>query len=146
MSESIEVYSVGKLRELLADLPADRMVIFQVAATDGTAWSLSGAFCPQVRGGSFAVVTLTHLELTTMPSWPSTLPAQPAAAWQPIETAPKDGTDILLWPTRWPKKLVSAGYWNEGSSSWSLLGDLAFNPQSPTHWLPYASPPKETST
>lgn len=62
--------------------------------------------------------------------------------WQPIETAPKDGRDILLWPTRWPRKKIDLGFWNDGSGSWSLSTDIEYSPQNPTHWMPLPEPPK----
>jgi len=62
--------------------------------------------------------------------------------WQPIETAPKDGTDIiLLWHTQrgGPKPIV--GHW---------AGDLAkywycysvHNPTKVTRWMPLPELPK----
>lgn len=38
--------------------------------------------------------------------------------WQPIETAPKDGSTILLWGKKYPDHLAFTR-WNEESQSWS---------------------------
>lgn len=74
--------------------------------------------------------------------------------WQPIETAPKDGSNILLW-TVWdgdeispePFSEVQLGHWSEGNdlpeghvfhrhSEWitERIGE-------PTHWMPLPLPP-----
>lgn len=59
--------------------------------------------------------------------------------WQAIETAPKDGTEILLGGIHpnygWLSK--SARYWNR---SWWSNGNKVLNPV--THWHPLPSPPK----
>lgn len=60
------------------------------------------------------------------------------ADWQPIETAPKDGTRVLVadenvWMAvarNWPCN----GYWIEDAAS-----GMRLNP--PTHWMPLPSPP-----
>lgn len=87
-----------------------------------------------------------------------------AAGWQPIETAPKDGTKLLLWTTTVgddklteylstvdgePSSLscVQIGQWDPGNdasdpmysrpASWetSYIGN-------PTHWMPLPAPPE----
>ena len=64
--------------------------------------------------------------------------------WQPIETAPKDGTHVLLWPSPyWGGDSLSGGYatahkrwFADGSGSETI---------SPTHWQPLPPPPKEAA-
>ena len=64
--------------------------------------------------------------------------------WMPIETAPKDGTDVLLFTKEgiiqgyftyfeWDQTVVYATY--DGS------GCVAFY-REPTHWMPLPPPPK----
>lgn len=65
--------------------------------------------------------------------------------WQPIETAPKDGTKILgAWPQLRKHKwwtiqpiFFYCGNWIHG---WDEDEDLALHP---THWMPLPEPPKK---
>ena len=66
--------------------------------------------------------------------------------WQPIETAPKDGTNILLVNRR---GLMATGLWMAGirGRGWFLRGgtkpDTFFNDHhGPTHWMPLPPPPR----
>lgn len=67
--------------------------------------------------------------------------------WQPIETAPKDGSDILLGTTA----EANAGYgyvceghyvdehgWYQANTDWTDTFDGEVNP---THWMPLPPPP-----
>jgi len=66
--------------------------------------------------------------------------------WQPIETAPKDGTWVLLYK-RGEKRaknkyLYRIGHWGKGNYSFGKLRWIGpsgkFNP---THWMPLPKPP-----
>jgi hypothetical protein len=56
--------------------------------------------------------------------------------WQPIESAPKDGTNILAaWADTWPKNPhAEAMYFSDGGWWYSYDGDGHSRP--PTHWMP----------
>ena len=62
-----------------------------------------------------------------------------AAAWQPIATAPRDGTDIIVYrPTCKPNVYipqVGTDYFNK--SGWQNSTDA----DQPTHWMPLPDPP-----
>lgn len=71
--------------------------------------------------------------------------------WQPIDTAPKDGTPILLWDAE--SKSVNVGYWLDRytqpfhalvrgeDANW--CDDGGANPIfNATHWMPLPDPPK----
>lgn len=60
-------YKVRHLRKMMEGLPDDQFIACQVVATDGTAWSMWGYFCPQVPGGTISVLTFKHDELKTLP-------------------------------------------------------------------------------
>ena len=72
--------------------------------------------------------------------------------WQPIETAPKDGTEILLWgpycerpsPAKWYDGKWCA-YW-DGFRVIESEGDFGTDYREfdvPTHWMPLPDPPKQ---
>ena len=55
--------------------------------------------------------------------------------WQPIDTAPKDGTYILCWELDWGTELMM---WLP--SGWDN-GDTMSRQTWPTHWMPAPRPP-----
>lgn len=77
------------------------------------------------------------------------LAAAEAAAWQPIETAPKEGTGIV--GSAWWKMadgVYCLGWLAEGyfdGDDWAFASfDLDADEYSaPTHWMPLPQPPKE---
>ncbi len=76
---------------------------------------------------------------TTLRSQQSTVPA-----WQPIETAPKDGVFILVWNIYGINEVfwdAYAEWWHhdvEFDYTFPLRGDL------PTHWMPLPAAPEMT--
>ena len=74
--------------------------------------------------------------------------------WQPIETAPKDGTPMLLF---YPILGVCFGCWDHiGTADWWIADSVGEDPSGwrcpyqeddmePTHWMPLPAPPKETA-
>lgn len=77
---------------------------------------------------------------------------QPAMSWQPIETAPKDGTDILIyskgnmavvwWAREWdgeeiPESEQAWYVWDGKDALYGARRDL----QNPTHWMPLPPAP-----
>jgi len=68
--------------------------------------------------------------------------------WQPIETAPKDGTQVDLWccsgsDLRYGERYVDAeflgGKWKYYSDCYEGWVTISYTP---THWMPLPSPPK----
>jgi hypothetical protein len=54
-------------------------------------------------------------------------------SWQPIETAPRDGTVILVYaPGLFQTAAWVDGYWTTACENW--LDDV-------THWMPLPEPP-----
>jgi len=62
-------------------------------------------------------------------------PAPTLAQWQPIETAPKDGTHVLLYREDWADDIAAGWYshdWMQSNGTWFLGA---------THWMPLPDPP-----
>lgn len=65
-----------------------------------------------------------------------------AMTWQPIDTAPKDGTLVLIWMPLFKRVFAcefANGLWQTGV--WT--NDMSMHP--PTHWMPLPDPPQETA-
>lgn len=66
-----------------------------------------------------------------------------SSGWQPIETAPKDGTDILLHVVYGQSEIL-IGYFYSGDAAhhgfYEIDGDDINNP---THWMPLPEPPEK---
>jgi hypothetical protein len=70
--------------------------------------------------------------------------------WQPIETAPRDGTKVLLFFPRWKDGRVIGSYdvveqFRNGkrefrTEKWSLPF-FVVGEHEPTHWVPLPEPP-----
>jgi hypothetical protein len=72
-------------------------------------------------------------------------PAPPEAShralreWQPIETAPKDGTQVWAWDA---ERGSNPALWVDGAW-WITYDDAMIHP---THWMPLPDPPAALST
>lgn len=68
------------------------------------------------------------------------------STWQPIETAPKDGTVVLVFaPDASEPRVFTAQFndYGEGGADWFDACDCASLPilATPTHWMPLPEPP-----
>lgn len=82
--------------------------------------------------------------------WPRSEDRSPAAnAWQPIETAPKDGTSILVTDAR-VKEWTQVAWWDdEAKTDWKWAhsdADGLWHKDSFTHWMPVPIAPAFPST
>jgi hypothetical protein len=57
--------------------------------------------------------------------------------WQPIETAPKDGTRVLVV---WPNSAVGESFWNQRDNYWGMSLGIV-----PRFWQPLPAPPRVAS-
>ena len=63
--------------------------------------------------------------------------------WQPIETAPKDGTWIMVyWPTMGIGQYPFVVFWDEGWQP-ARYSDRDYGEAFPTHWMPLPPAPKK---
>jgi hypothetical protein len=70
-----------------------------------------------------------------------------AQGWQPIETAPKDGTEVLLW-LQPPYNSIEKARWFDLWGNWQI-GEFPEDSDEycgigsalPTHWMPIPTPP-----
>ena len=72
--------------------------------------------------------------------------AREAQPWQPIETAPTDGTNVLLWWPFWCKNRPTIGWFGyKGIQQWIAPEALDGDGDGPTHWMPLPSPPNTSA-
>lgn len=79
-----------------------------------------------------------------------------ARGWQPIDTAPKDGTAVLVYPGTWSGRSASIAKWESDKYAkkprpyWSRdddFGRVTFSREHPpTHWMPLPPPPDKGLT
>lgn len=73
---------------------------------------------------------------------PEALAPDAEGGWQPIETAPKDGTSLMVWCA--DREIVTLAFWLEGNDVrkgyWSGHYET-ITPDEPTHWQPLPQPP-----
>lgn len=66
------------------------------------------------------------------------------SGWQPISTAPRDGTNVLLWADG---EYFLVGHWSGQNEFWVCPGAVSCvwndGQHGPTHWLPIPPPPTE---
>lgn len=67
------------------------------------------------------------------------------SAWQPIETAPKNGTVVLTWGD--VPNFVRVSYFDSVQKKWNYYPyPTQFKVDQPTHWQPLPKGPKNERT
>jgi hypothetical protein len=129
----VTAFDVDNIPEHKADMEMDGQTITEV--------TMSGLRSIQERGN------IGPCRCSVSASKARIKALEDAAKWRPIESAPKDGTIILISgyvgnrPESGERFVVSAMWWDE-SGGWkddALSTD--FYP--PTHWMPLPNPPQE---
>jgi hypothetical protein len=69
----------------------------------------------------------------------------PEEGWRPIETAPRDGTPVLVYGWRDPAFRGVVARYPLGGSHWVVTwnGDALRGEEAPTHWMPLPPSPAE---
>lgn len=66
--------------------------------------------------------------------------------WQPIETAPKDGTKVMLYVGDCLEWITAPWYWDTRDGLWkNTIGQYMETPFI-THWMPLPQPPNEETS
>ena len=100
-----------------------------------------------------------HLAQDKWEVWQAACVQAEVAQWQPIETAPRDGTKILLYG-QWQGEIngmrndvVAVGAWGGGRSDrgksgwWDIINTDGYACWIyATHWMPLPAPPNKEST
>ena len=74
--------------------------------------------------------------------WETWQAARAAPAWQPIETAPRDGAEVWAFNGKQARmKWIEGGYFALWVWADELLADADPNPEQPTHWQPLPAAP-----
>lgn len=68
-----------------------------------------------------------------------------AMAWQSIESAPRDGMNVLAWSVEWSQPMMIAWGFNYRINCATWL-DSDYEPCTPTHWLPIPEVPRVVAT
>lgn len=66
-----------------------------------------------------------------------------ASSWQPIETAPTDGTRILIWSFG---PGIETGSWSESKRPSGWVAHSYSSPRAPAFWMPLPNPPNADYT
>ena len=69
--------------------------------------------------------------------------------WQPLKTAPKDGSPVLLWarlgshPPEGESFFPIVGFWHRSVGRWKVAPEVLNAPEDliPTYWAPSPKPP-----
>jgi hypothetical protein len=66
--------------------------------------------------------------------------------WKPIETAPRDGTNIILVDADNTPPCLVIGLWSDKLHTWIVKWDLdPFEGYDATHWMPLPLPPESNT-
>lgn len=83
--------------------------------------------------------TETQLRAEIARVWSMLKAERSAINWQPIETAPRDGTDILVFQPQYGECFCA--FYNSGC--WWQFSLLHVLKDEPTHWMPLPEPPTQ---
>lgn len=112
--------------------PADITSVVGGDEGDGYVWHV---FCAEENDCAMMPEKYAESERTARQWWNYRAPQ-----WQPVETAPKDGTLVLLWWPYWRQRAV-IGYYATLADRWQS-SEVLYDAEPPTHWMPLPLPPE----
>ena len=101
-------------------------------ATEGVYLEQMSEHCGIARCSACNATHANNTEAEAIAAW-----NRRSDGWRPIESAPKDGTQVLLVDDA-PTPEAVIGYWDENTDWRHVPGEW---PLSPTHWQPLPAPP-----
>ncbi len=90
----------------------------------------------QIAAGNYDAAVIRAL-LQENRELKAALLAERERKWQPIETAPKDDAEVLLWIPE--EEGVEIGFWRSDAGAWDTY--QGWLKATPTHWMPLPTPP-----
>ena len=94
------------------------------------------AFLRQLAGSPDGSITHAALANAANALEAAIAATPPASPWQPIDTAPRDGSRILLYD----RGVIVEGYYVGAPCFWVIV-DRYDDSCLPTHWMPLPEPP-----
>jgi hypothetical protein len=104
----------------------------------------NGTYCPEDRSCGETITALCrHIEKLEAEVARLTQEQETLKSWQPMETAPKDGTNVLVcWHDGATASMFAVGHNLGDGRRWQNTHDWLHNERSwPTHWMPVPDPP-----
>jgi hypothetical protein len=116
-------------------------VQFHPSVEQAKSFSYDGEFTPYYGARQMRDLLAAAASLAALAQAPV------AQGWQPIETAPKDGTEVLLW-LQPPYNSIEKARWFDLWGNWQI-GEFPEDSDEycgigsalPTHWMPIPTPP-----
>lgn len=124
-----------------------RLIVY---GDDHMVTNAAGCDNPSRKGSKRGAGSIVLLTTLAVPASQQTNRERDVSGWRPIETAPKDGTTILVFGhpesielVRYTRAAVYSAAWDNIDEAFCLSGGTWLGPFiEPSHWMPIPEPPK----
>ena len=132
-----------------------------VEQCDGKLKTYDGEHSYEAHPGDVIVRSADGAWVVSKERVPRTALARSALGWRDIESAPKDGTPIIVWCpefwvnegiTPWGRGAIVTAYWGvyvdcreDEKPCWIVVESNGTDPCTPTMWMPLPAPPASNS-